>query len=114
METTTFNLEKAKIIEDAVCAEFGCSIYDIVCFKNTFFKKVVVFLLTKIHGFNRRNIGHQYQITYLYVPTVVEELEWQRKNVIAFRIAIDNVCKKLGYENILDFAGRGIDKNALS
>lgn len=102
MKSTTFDLEKAKLIEDAVCAEFGCSIYDVVCFKNTFFKKVVVFLLTKIHGYNRRNIGLKYQITYLYVPTVVEHLEWQFENVIAFRLSIENVYKKLGYEQNLE------------
>lgn len=109
METTAFNLEKAKSIEEAVCAEFGCSIHNVVCFKNTFFKKVVVFLLTKMHGYNRRNIGHQYQITYLYVPTVVEELEWQFNHVIAFKIAIENVCKKLGYEKTVDFGGNRVD-----
>lgn len=102
METTAFNLEKAIMIEEAVCAEFGCSVHEIVCFRNTFFKKVVVFLLTKIHQYNRRNIGLKYQITYLYVPTVVQELEYQYKNVFVFKTAIDNVCKKLGYEPNLD------------
>ena len=106
METITFDIEKAKILEDAVCMEFGCSIYEIVCFKNTFFKKVIVFLLTKIHQYNKRNIGIKYQITYLYVPTVVQELEYQYKNVLVFKNAIDNVCKKLGYEPNLDFGGK--------
>lgn len=102
MKSTTFDLEKAKRIEDAVCMEFGCSIYEIVCFKNTFFKKVVVFLLTKIHGYNRRNIGLKYQITYLYVPTVVTELEWQYENVLIFNIAINKIYKKIGYEQNLE------------
>jgi hypothetical protein len=52
MITTAFDLEKAKQIE-VWCEEFGCSIYDIVCYANTFFKKVVVFLVTE-HGFNKR------------------------------------------------------------
>ena len=47
MESITFDLEKAKIIEDAVCMEFGCSIYEIVCFKNTFFKKVISIYFAK-------------------------------------------------------------------
>lgn len=98
METTTFDLEKAKMIEDAVCAEFGCNIYDIVCFKNTFFKKVVVFVLTKLYGFNKRNIGLKYQITYLYVPTVVIELENMIKTVPGFEIKINNVFKEVGFE----------------
>lgn len=102
MNLITFDLEKAKIIEDAVCVEFGCTIYEIVCFKNTFFKKVIVFLLTKIHGYNRRSIGHKYQITYLYVPTVVQELDFEYKNVMIFKKAIDNIYKKLGYEQNMD------------
>ncbi len=102
MITTTFDIEKAKIIEDAVCAEFGCNIHEIVGFKNTFFKKVVVFLLIKMHGYNKRNIGLKYQITYLYVPTVVTELEWQFKNVSVFNAAITTIYKKLGHENTLD------------
>jgi hypothetical protein len=106
MNTITFDVEKAKIIEDAVCLEFGCSISEIVGFKNTFFKKVVVFLLVKVHGYNKRNIGLKYQITYLYVPTVVEELEWQFRNVLVFKNAINNVCKNLGYECDLDFGGK--------
>ena len=106
MNTITFDIEKAKILEEAVCMEFGCSIYEIVCFKNTFFKKVIVFLLTKIHHYNRRNIVMKYKITYLYVPTVVQELEYQYKNVLLFKKSIDNVCKKLGYEPSLDFEGR--------
>jgi hypothetical protein len=36
------------------------------------------------------------------VPTVVQELEYQYKNVFVFKTAIDNVYKKLGYEKALD------------
>ena len=113
METATFDLEKAKMIEDAVCREFGCSVHEIVCFRNTFFKKVVVFLLIKVYGYRRRVIGHKYQITYLYVPTVVEELEYQYKHVLIFKEAIDNVCKKLGYEKALDSTGRSNNERSL-
>jgi hypothetical protein len=71
MITTAFDLEKNQANRGLVCEEFRCSIYDIVCYANTFFKKVVVFFLVTEHGFNKRNIGLKYQITYLYVPTVV-------------------------------------------
>jgi hypothetical protein len=75
---TTSDLEKAKQIEVLVC-EFGCSIYDIVCYANTFFKKVVVFLLVTEHGFNKRNIGLKLLIYLLYVT--VSEIEYQIKNI---------------------------------
>lgn len=106
METISFDIRKAKIIEDAVCEEFGCSIAEILCFKNTFFKKVVVYLLVKVHGYNKRNIGLHYLITYLYVPTVVEELEWKYRNVVVFKKSISNLCKKIGYESDLDLGGK--------
>jgi hypothetical protein len=114
MKTTAFDLENAKIVEQAVCTEFGCSIYDIVSFKDTFFKKVVVFLLVKVYGYNKRNVGIKYQMSYLYVPTVVEHLEWQYRTVGAFEISIGNVCKKLGYEQNLDFGRTGNIKSKLS
>jgi hypothetical protein len=40
-----------------------------------------LFSLVTEHGFNKRNIGLKYQITYLYVPTVVSEIEYQIKNI---------------------------------
>lgn len=96
METTAFDIEKAQTVEKAVCEVFGCNICDIVCFGNTFFKKVVVFLLTKLYGFNKRNIGIKYQMTYLYVPTVVEELEYMLKVVPGFKVRIENVYQLIG------------------
>jgi hypothetical protein len=98
MNATTFNIEKAKIIENAVFEEFGCSVRDIICYKDTFFKKVVVFLLVKIHDYNSRNVGMNYQMSYLYVPTVVAEIERDLNEIEVLRIAIEKVYKKLGYE----------------
>ncbi|WP_139261584.1 hypothetical protein [Flavobacterium johnsoniae] len=95
METTTFDNEKAEAVEKAVCEIFGCTIYDIVCFGNTLFKKVVVFLLTKLYSFNKRNIGLKYQITYLYVPTVVDEVEYMIKVVPGFNDKIENIYEKM-------------------
>jgi hypothetical protein len=102
MITTAFDLEKAKQIEVLVCEEFGCSIYDIVCYANTFFKKVVVFLLVTEHGFNKRNIGLKYQITYLYVPTVVSEIEYQIKNIAGLQQSIQRIKEQLSYEKVMD------------
>jgi hypothetical protein len=79
MITTSFRFRKAKQIEVLVCEEFGCSIYDIVCYTHSLRKWLFSFVTE--HGFNKRNIGLKYQITYLYVPTVVSEIEYQIKNI---------------------------------
>jgi hypothetical protein len=51
---------------------------------------VVVFFLVTEHGFNKRNIGLKYQITYLYVPTVVSEIEYQIKNIAGLQQSIQH------------------------
>jgi hypothetical protein len=57
----------------------------------THFKKVVVFFLVTEHGFNKRNIGLKYQITYLYVPTVVSEIEYQIKKYKGLQQSIQRI-----------------------
>jgi hypothetical protein len=64
----------------------------------THFKKVVVFVTE--HGFNKRNIGLKYQITYLYVPTVVSEIEYQIKNIADY--SIQRIKEQLSYEKVMD------------
>jgi hypothetical protein len=51
----------------------------------TRWKKSGCFLLTKLFGYNWRIIGRKYQITYLYVPTVVEQLTYQYKVDLNFQ-----------------------------
>jgi hypothetical protein len=47
------------------------------------------------HGFNKRNIGLKYQITYLYVPTVVSEIEYQIKNIAGLQQSIQRIKEQL-------------------
>jgi hypothetical protein len=101
MKTTTFDLMKIQAIELAVCKEFECEIRDLVSVTDTFQKKVVVFLLMQ-HGFDKRMIGHKYQITYLYVPTVVEETKRMMQIIPAFKEKINSIIKSLTYEKVLD------------
>ena len=75
MNTITFDTEKAKLVEAAVCCEFGNSVSEIVSIKDTLVKKVVVFILSNGFGFGNRVIGHKYQMTYLFVPTVVNQIQ---------------------------------------
>lgn len=98
MKTITFDENKAKEIEQIVCGVFGFYPLDIVRIKDTFSKKVVVFLLFKYFGFDKRNIGRAYQMTYLYVPTVVAEMESMYDRECEFEFKIDCVLKKMGYE----------------
>lgn len=115
MNATAFDIGNSKRVEVLVCEGFGCNVADIIGFKNTFFKKAVVFLLVKKFGYNKRNIGLYYQITYLYVPTVVAELEWQYDNVLGFKYAVDIILKKLENEEKknLDSARKCFIKKAL-
>jgi len=105
MNTITFDTEKAKLVEKAVCREFGCGIADIVSFGDTMTKKVVVFLLIKQYGYDKRILGHKYQITYLYVPTVVAELEHMIKVVPGFELKMNAIIQQLDDEKTLDTAG---------
>jgi hypothetical protein len=99
---TFFDTDKAIAIETAVMTEMDCSIYKIIGGNNTMEKKVVVFLLTKLFGYNWRIIGRKYQITYLYVPTVVQQLQYQYKVDLNFKKMINNILKKTGYVETLD------------
>lgn len=105
MKPTTFDIEKAKSVECAVCSEFECSVSDIVSLTDTMVKKVVVFVLRKFYDFNIHQIGNAYKMTYLYVPTVVNELENRFLNDVIFRNKIITVCNEIGYryEKSLDF-----------
>lgn len=102
MKTTTFDTEKANRIENAVCSEFGFSISDIVSFRDAMAKKVVVFLLVKYLGLDKRMVGKMYQMSYLYVPTVVAEMEQMEKVVAVFKVKIVLIINQLKNEKILD------------
>ena len=114
MNPTTFDTEKAKQVETAVCGEFGTVLSDVVSFRDSLAKKVVVFILTKQFGYDKRIIGHKYQMTYLYVPTVVLEMEQMLKIVPGFGLKINAVLKMIENEKILDYAGNRNFAAALS
>lgn len=102
MKTTTFDTEKANRIENAVCSEFGFSISDIVSFRDAMAKKVVVFLLVKYLGLDNRMVGKMYQMSYLYVPTVIAEMEQMEKVVAVFKVKIVLIINQLKNEKVLD------------
>jgi len=76
METITFDNEKATAVEIAVSKVFECRRSEIVSLKDTLVKKVVVFILFKTENYNSHVLAANYQISYLYVPTIVNELEY--------------------------------------
>lgn len=98
MKAATFNKEKASEIENAVCEVFGCGVSEILGFSDTIFKKVVVFILHRLYDCDKRSIGASYQMTYLYVPTVVDEIEFKMLVVFGFRKKIIEVCDKINFQ----------------
>lgn len=114
MKTITFNTENAQAIELAVCKEFDCIVGDLVNVTDTFQKKVVVYLLSTVYGYDARMIGHKYQMTYLYVPTVVEETKRMMQIIPAFKEKINSIIKSLHYEKVLDTYGIGYCSAAIS
>jgi hypothetical protein len=99
MNTITFDKQKCAEVESAVMLEFDCKYHDLVGFPDTFEKKVVVFLLSKFYDFDKRNLGTAYQMTYLFVPTVVEQLEFQLLTDFRFRARIAIILNSLKYES---------------
>jgi len=98
MQTTTaFDKEKCAAVETAVMKVLDCNIHEIVNFPDTFSKKVVVFVLSKFYDFDKYNLARAYQITYLYVPTVVEQMEFQLLTDWHFREKVSLILKDLGY-----------------
>jgi hypothetical protein len=102
MKTATFDENLAIKVEDAVCAEFGFNKWDVVGFPDAYPKKVVVFVLFRFLGFEDRKIGKAYQMTYLYVPTVVAHIGSQYECDSDFRFKIYCVLKSIGYGKIMD------------
>lgn len=98
MKTTTFDTENAKIVEQAISSEFGCRVSEIVSLRDSLVKKVVVFILTKTKEYDARTLGHKYQISYLYVPTVITEMEYLIKTVPGFESKINAILKNIDYE----------------
>ncbi|MFT5760910.1 MAG: hypothetical protein ACI8WA_000011 [Polaribacter sp.] len=97
--TYTYNEAKAKQVENAVMQVFQCSISDLIGNSDTQYKKVVVFILNKLLGYDKRNIGVAYSITYLFVPTVVNEIENEFLLNFEMRKKITEVTKIIGYES---------------
>lgn len=114
MKPTTFDTEKAKRVESAVCCEFGCAVHEIVGFRDSIFKKVVVFLLSELYGYDKRVLGLKYQITYLYVPTVIAEIEFTMKMVDGFEKKINTILNQFENEKILDHSRNRNLETALS
>jgi hypothetical protein len=104
MNTTAFDTEKAKCVESAVCSEFGTTLSEIVSFRDSLAKKVVVFVLTKRFGYDKRILGHKYQMTYLYVPTVIFEINRMMQVVPGLELKINKVLKIIENEKDLDLS----------
>jgi hypothetical protein len=94
MNAIAFDIEKTKEIEISVCREFETNVAHVKCLKDTFYKKVVVFILFKYYGFNARFLDKTYKISRLYIPTVIEDIEYMIKVVPGFENRIKTILKQ--------------------
>lgn len=95
MKATTFNNEEATAVEIAVSKVFECKRSEMVSLKDTLVKKVVVFILFKTEKYSSHILAANYQISYLYVPTIVNELDYMRKVVPGFEIKINKIYERV-------------------
>ncbi|QGK72823.1 hypothetical protein [Flavobacterium sp. SLB02] len=91
MKTIAFDAEYANKLELAISSEFGCNRSEILSLRDSFVKKVTVFILFKTKDYDTRVLGANYQISWLYIPTVIKEIEYMLKVVPGFEIKIKNV-----------------------
>jgi len=95
MKTTTFDIAVATKVENAVMGIYNCKRHDIHQFKDSEVKKVVIFILFHFMKYDWHIIGRNYQMTYLYVPTVSAELAYFYENILCFKEKIDLVLIKV-------------------
>ena len=93
----SFNEQQAKEVEKAVMQVFICPFSKIVGCIDTTEKKVVVFVLNKLLDFDKRSIAQAYSMTYLFVPTVVDEIMDQYILNTELRNKIVEGTKIIGY-----------------
>lgn len=96
MKTIAFDTEYANRLELVISSEFGCNRSEIVSLRDSFVKKVTVFILFKTKNYDTRVLGANYQISWLYVPMVIKEMEYMLKVVPGFEIKIKNVYQLIG------------------
>lgn len=95
MKPTTFDSNVAKEVENAVMEVYGSERHQIRQYVDSDVKKVVVFILFHYFQYDRIFIGREYQMTYLYVPTVADELAWWYEKDLIIREKIDLVLSKI-------------------
>ena len=97
MKPTTFDIAVATEVENAVIEVYGSKRNEIYQFRDSEVKKVVVFVLYHHFKFDWHMIARNYQMTYLYVPTVSAELAYWYKNDLKLKDKIDLILSKVQY-----------------
>ena len=95
MKPTTFDIAVATEVENAVMEVYNCKLNDIHQFIDSEVKKVVVFVLYHHFKFDWHMIARNYQMTYLYVPTVSAELAYWYENDLKLKDKIDSLLSKV-------------------
>ena len=100
METITFDTALAAVLEAEICKVLNCSVGDIVGMRYTLSKKVIVFILSDHYKYTNRIIGRKYQLSHLFVPTVVREMKYQYQVDLVLRSKIESIKKSISYEKM--------------
>jgi hypothetical protein len=100
MKTIAFDNTVATAVENAVIDVYNCKRGDIIQFRDSDEKKVVVFILYSWYRYNWHCIAKAYQMTYLYVPTVADELEYWYQRDEKVKGKIDMVLSIVKFDKI--------------
>lgn len=82
-------------LHGAIQREFSCSLAKIVSFPDTLEKKIAVFILKHFQGYDSKDIGLAYCITWLYVPTVVNQMMDRYSREPIFRERLMRILNEL-------------------
>lgn len=88
-----FNQDVSTAVENAVIRVFECDRCEILQYKDTDMKKLVVFILFQFYKYDWHFVGKAYQMTYLYVPTVADDGYYRYNTDDVFREKVDLVLE---------------------
>lgn len=97
--TILYDESIAKEVENAVMQVYGCNLSEVIGVIDTPYKKIVVFVLYKLLNYEKRHIANAYSMSYLYVPTVVNEIEIQFLLDSKLRQKLCEITKIINYES---------------
>lgn len=96
--------ETAKKVKDLVIAEFKCNKFDVIGAIDRLEKKIAVFILHKLYGFEKELVGYAFRMSSLYVPTAASEIEDMYIVDFNLRNKICSILNIMNYESKVDIS----------